>query len=277
MWMWQSVLALVGTWPAIALVRAAYGRHPRGDAPLWDGDALALLALLSREMNGFRAAIGASGVVLLLGAVSGLLPMAALSVSMAHATREGRAIGAARSAEGALRALRPLALLLVVVGVAQCALAAGAVLIGEMVEALGHAWLGEAHAQAVGLTFALLLLLPAVAFGVVHDLARGAVVRFELGAMRALAVGAQTFRGAPISVAWAWAWRGLAGIMPVAIVAAISGRLGGRQGAALLVLAALHQSVILSRVSLHASWLAKAMRTVRPPPPLFEDEFSDSL
>jgi hypothetical protein len=42
----------------------------------------------------------------------------------------------------------------------------------------------------------------------------------------------------------------------------VAGRLGGRGGGALFVVAALHQLVILARVALRASWLAKAMRLV---------------
>ena len=135
-WMWQSALALIGSWPAAALVRGAYGRDPRGDALLWDGGSLALLGFLSREANGARAAIGAAGVALVIGAIVGLLPMGALTISMAHATRDGRAIGAARAVGGALHTFRPFALLLVVIGVAQAVAGAAAILIGEAAEGL---------------------------------------------------------------------------------------------------------------------------------------------
>jgi hypothetical protein len=50
--------------------------------------------------------------------------------------------------------------------------------------------------------------------------------------------------------------------VPIVAVALLADRIGGRGGVALVVLAALHQSVILSRVALRASWLAKAMRSV---------------
>ncbi len=262
-WIWQSALAFVGGVPAIALVRAAYGRSARGDAPLWDGGALALLGFLSREANGVRAATAAAGVALVTGAVAGLLPMGALTISMAFATRGGRAIGAAPAIGGALRTFRPFALLLVLVGVAQGIIAAAAVLVGEAAEGMGLAWLGEARAQQLGIVFASFVLLGALALGVVHDLARAAVVRFEMGGLRALAAGAQTFREAPVGVAWAWAWRALAAIAPVAFVSLVAERIGGRGGLALMGLAALHQTVVFSRVALRASWLAKALRTVR--------------
>ena len=265
MWMWQSALALLGSWPAAALVRGAYGRHPRGDAPLWDGGSLALLGFLSREANGARAAIAAAGVALVVGALAGLLPMGALTMSMAHATREGRAIGAARAIGCALSAFRPFGLLLVVVGVAQGLVVAAAILIGEAAEGLGHAGLGEARAEELGIGVGSIIVLSAVALGVVHDLARAAVVRFDVSGMRALAVGVRTARMAPIAVAWAWSWRALAAVAPILGVAAVADRIGGRGGFALVGLAALHQCVVLSRVALRASWLARALRAVRSP------------
>ncbi len=267
MWLWQSVLALLGSWPAAALVRGAYGRHPRGDAPLWDGGSLALLGFLSREANGTRAAVAAALVALVLGALAGLLPMGALTMSMAHATREGRAIGGARAIGCALSAFRPFGLLLVVVGLAQGVIVTGAILFGEAAEGLGHSGLGEARAQELGIGVASILGLGAVALGVVHDLARAAVVRFDVSGMRALAVGIRTARMAPVAVAWAWVWRALAAVAPVLAVSAVADRIGGRGGFALVGLAALHQCVVFSRVSLRASWLARALRTVRSPHP----------
>ena len=46
------------------------------------------------------------------------------------------------------------------------------------------------------------------------------------------------------------------------IGAMVAGRLGGRDGAALVVLTVVHQLVLLSRAALRASWLAKALRAV---------------
>jgi hypothetical protein len=270
-WLWQSALALVGSWPATALVRGAYGHHPRGDAPLWSGGALELLGLLSREANGVRAAISAALVAIVIGALAGLLPMGALAISMAHATRAGRAIGAARAIGGSLRTFRPFASLLIVVSVAQGAVVAMALLVGEAAQALGHTTLGEARAQQLGVGVGLAVLLFAGALGVIHDLARAAVVRFEVSGMRALAVGASTARATPIAVAWAWAWRALAALAPVVIGGVVADRIGGRGGAALAGLAALHQAVVLTRVALRASWLAKALRVVRAPHQIADD------
>jgi hypothetical protein len=48
----------------------------------------------------------------------------------------------------------------------------------------------------------------------------------------------------------------------MAMGALVAERIGGRGGATLFVLFALHQLVIGVRVAMHASWLAKALRAV---------------
>jgi hypothetical protein len=261
-WAWETVLSLMGALPAVALVRAAYARHPRGDAPLWDAGALPLLGLLSREANGVRAATTTAAVALLLGATLGLVPMAALMVSISTATRDGRPIGGAQTAQRALRVLQPLGVLLVVVGLGQGVVVGSALLLGAGAQSLAHRSLGEALAQQLALALGAAVLLGALALGVTHDLARAAVVRFELGAMRALGVGARALRQAPFAVSWSWGWRTVSSAAPIVAVAWLADRIGGRGGVALVVLAALHQCVILARVALRASWLAKAIRTV---------------
>jgi hypothetical protein len=261
-WAWDSALSLVGSVPAIALVRAAYGRHPDADAPLWAPGSLPLLGLLSRETNGVRAATATAAVVLLFGAVAGLVPLSALIISMSTATREGHGIGGSRTIERALRVLRPLAALLVVVSLAQGVVAATAFLLGEGAQSLAIRSLGEAFAQQLAVGVGGAVLLAAVALGVAQDLARAAVIRCGLGAMSALTLGVRALGRAPIAIGWSWAWRALAGVAPVVAVSLLADRIGGRGGVALIVLAVLHQSVILSRVALRASWLAKAIRLI---------------
>jgi hypothetical protein len=260
-WAWQSVLALLASWPASALVRASYGRHPLGDAALWDAGALPLLGLIAREANGVRAATGAACVVLALGVLAGLVPLAALMIAMANAMPDGRAIGAARALAAALRAFRPFGRLLLLVGIAQGLVVGVALLFGEGTQAWAGA-LGEARSQQLAIAIGGAILLGAVVLGVMHDLARAAVVRLELGAASAFSVGARAFRRAPIAVSWSWIWRAIASIVPIVGVAVLADRLGGRGGLALVVLAVAHQAVVLARVALRASWLAKALRTI---------------
>ncbi len=262
MWAWETALSLAGSLPVAALVRAAYGRHPDGDAPLWDPGALPLLALLSREANGARAATTTAAFVLLFGAVAGLVPLAALMLSMSTATLDGQGIGAPRSIEGALRLFRRFGLVLAGVGLGQGIVVAIGFLMSGGVETWTHRSLGEALAQQLATAVGVLTLLGVFALGVLQDLARAAIVRLDTGGLAALTLGSRVLRSAPIAVMGSWAWRAGASLVPVGAVAVVAGGIGGRGGFALLFLALLHQGVVVSRVALRASWLAKAMRTV---------------
>ena len=259
-WAWQSALASLVSWPAASLVRATYGNDPRGDGALWTPGSHALLDFLWREGHGVSAEVRGAAAILVLGAVAGLAPLAALMVAMARAGEAPRAAGH-RIAE-TLRALPAITLLLVVMTTAQ-ALAVGAgIFAGELAEGWTHTGLGEAHAQELGLALGLPFLVLVIAIGVTHDLARAAVVRGARGGMRALAVGATEFGAAPVSLGWSWAWRALAALAPVIVVGVVAGRLGGQGGIALAIVAILHQGVVLGRVALRASWLAAALRRV---------------
>jgi|HubBroStandDraft_6_1064221.scaffolds.fasta_scaffold42818_2 hypothetical protein len=258
-WAWQTALAWFASWPAASLVQAAYGSDPRGDGVLWMPGSHALLDFLWREAHGVSAALRGAAYVLLVGAVAGLVPLAALMVAMAAA---GAAPGGRRGHGIAetLRVLPAMTLLLFVMTAGQAlALGAGA-FAGQLAEGWTLTGLGEARAQQLGLALGVPFLVLAVAIGVTHDLARAALVRGASGGMRALALGVAEFGAAPMSLAWSWAWRAAGGLVPVIVVGAVAGRLGARGGAALLLLALLHQGVVLGRVALRASWLAAALR-----------------
>jgi hypothetical protein len=201
-------------------------------------------------------------MLLVVGAVAGLVPLAALMTAMAHATHGGHRIGGARALGGAARSFQPLALLLVAVSVAEAAAVGGAVVAAETTEAATHLWLGEVRSQLVGGAVGAMVIALACAIGVVHDLARAAVVRFQLGGLRAWVIGFRVFRAAPISLGWSWAWRSLVSLAPIAVVGLLADRIGWRGGIALGLLAVMHQAVVLARIALRASWLAKALRTV---------------
>jgi len=261
-WAWESVLALLAAWPAASLVRAAYGDDPRGDAPLWTPGGHALLDFALSEQHGLRGVTTGAVLVLVVGAVGGLVPMAALMTSIAYATRERRAAGFIRCLTEGLRRFRPMLVLLVVALVAQALVLGVGAAAGTLVESWAHGSMGEARAEQLQGFVLALFLLGASAVGVAHDLARAAVVRFEVRGARALVLGVRTLRLAPLPLWWSWAWRALASVAPVVAVAAVAGPLGSRGAAALLFLVVLHQSVVLARVAFRASWLAKALRAV---------------
>lgn len=262
MWAWQTLLALLASLPATALAKAAWHGDLGGDAPLWAPGAHALLDWLWHDAHGVRALLSASEIVLALGSVAGLVPMAALMIAMTYATRDRKAAGFARSVAGGLRAFLPMLVLLVVAGLLQALVVGAGALLGYLVEGWAHASLGEARAQQLEGVVLVVFLGMASAVGVIHDLARAAVVRFKVRGLRAFALGTRTFRLAPVSLWWSWAWRGLASIAPVLAAAAVAGRLGGRGGLGLAFLFVLHQSVVVARVALRASWLARALRAV---------------
>jgi hypothetical protein len=274
-WGWQTALALIVDWPAVSLARAAYGNDPRGDAPLWAAGSHALLDFLWHEAHGVSAMARAASALLIVSAFAGLLPTAALMIAIANPTRSRRALGFARTIERALRAVPSLALMLVVVGVAQALALGAAWATADVVAAWAHRALGEARAQQLGATIALTFILGALGLGVVHDLAQAAVVRLRLSTFRSLALAVRIFQRMPVSLYWSWTWRALVSLIPVAVAAALAASIGGRGGILLVVLALVHQAVVLARVALRASWLAKALRSIdeNPRMDLPEDSF----
>jgi hypothetical protein len=263
LWGWQSALAVAVSSTAASLVRTTYGAAPQGDAPLWDAGGHALVDFVWHGARGMAPIVTDAEIVLALAATVGFLPTAASMIAIAYAGRDRRPAGFVRSMGAAARAMPPLLWLWVVVGLGQVAtLGAGA-----LVSAAARAWCcdgwGEERADRVAVAIGVVFVLVASGLGVMHDLARAAVVVAHARGARALALGARIFARAPLQHWWAWAWRALTSLAPVIAAAAMATSMGGRGGAALVLLAILHQGVVLSRVALHASWLANALRSVR--------------
>jgi hypothetical protein len=262
LWAWQSALALLASGPAASLVGSAYGRDPRGDGALWDAGGHALLDMLWHDAHGISVLGRATALALAVALVAGLVPLAALMVAMAYASRDRRPAGLVRSVAAALRAFGAFAVLLFVFGVAEALVAGAGVGAAKVTELATHASLGEASAQLVAGAAGALFLVGASTVGVAHDLARAAVVRFQVSGLRGARMGARAFAAAPVRMWWSWAWRAGAAAAPVAAVAAAATGMGGRGGVALVLLAVLHQAVVVSRVALRASWLGRALRSV---------------
>lgn len=262
MWAWQTVLALLVSWPTAGLVRAAWSGDVRGDAALWAPGSHALLDWLWHDARGLGAVVNGAELALLVGAVVGLVPMAALMIALAYATRDRKSPGFSRCIAGGLRVFPSMLLLLVLVALIQALVVGSGALLGSAVEGWTHSGMGEARAQQLEGLILVVFLGIASCVGVAHDLARAALVRFKVKGIRALALGARAFRLSPLSLWWSWAWRALASIAPVLAAGALAGSIGGRGGIALVFLVVLHQAVIAVRVALRASWLARALRAV---------------
>lgn len=262
MWLFQATLALTVAWPAANAVHASYGQHPQGDAALFADGGYALLEWLVRE-DTTLAALGVTyALASVLSLLLGVFPFIALVASLAYTTADLRAPRLAQLAPYVSRGAWPT-LGLVALGTlgSGLVLLLGAIAAGATSSAL-TARFGDARGGQAAVVVFLLFALGAMAVGVVFDLAKVAVVRTRKGALASLATGFRSFRkNAPV-LFWSWAWRALVTAVLVGGGALLATRLGGRPGVALFALAALHQLVVVARVAVRASWLARALRAI---------------
>jgi hypothetical protein len=223
---------------------------------------LPLMAMLAHDASGVRASTTTAAAVLALAVVAGLVPLAAIMFALASSGLRGERIGAGRAIGRAVHAFPSFALLLFAMAAAEGVTVAIGVLAGELVAAWAQARLGEANAQELGVAAAAAFLPALALLAVLHDLARAAVVRLGARPVDALLAGVALMREGLWALVWSWAWRALAALAPLIAVAAVAERIGGRGGAALVTLGVLHQLVVLVRIALRTSWLAKALRSV---------------
>jgi hypothetical protein len=252
---WQSALALLVAGPAASLVGGAYANDPRGDGPLFAPGSRALLDFLWHEQHGIRAVSAFGQSMLVVAAVAGLVPMGATLVALAHGTPDGQRAGFARSLARGLRAFPALFALLVALALVMLVLGFLGFAVSDVVEAWCHKAWGEAFAQTVAAVAVVPVLLLASVVVVLVDMARAAVARFEASAGRALAYGLVALQAAPLALWWSWAWRWVVSLVPVAAALLL-------HQAPLLVLVLIHQAAVLARVTLRASWWARALRGI---------------
>lgn len=277
--------ALVVATPAHAWARRVWGAHPDGDGVLFHAGGRELLVWLGQTDAGMGVTSRVTLLLLVLGAVLMQLPLGALLASLAF-SRDGAGNGAGDGR----RSLRPLEAMRAGLGAfmpLSGALALGSlasiivIALGAMASsAVDHALVdtvGDARAFQLRLvTFGLFLAVAAV-IGVMVDLVRAAVAR-ETGlamikgksspAWTVMLRGVKTSlrasrRGLPRATA-AWAWRAAVGLALILAGSQAARALGGRGGSALIALFAIHQLVVLARVALRASWLARALALVVP-------------
>jgi hypothetical protein len=262
LWAWQTALAFLVAWPLSAAVGAFYGRHPQGDAPLWQPGALPLLDLAMEGRASIAETVTLLGLALLLAALTDLLPIGALLASIGFVTRGRRAPPLRAAMARGAAAFGALVSLFAMASIAQGVLVGLALGVGWMITQGSESKLGEARAEQLAWLVGLLLLAVVGFVGVLHDLARAAAVRFRVRMLRSWRCAWSALLRGPASVLWSWAWRGLAAWAPVAVGALVAARVGGRGGTALVALLIVHQLALFARVALRASWLAAAMRAV---------------
>ena len=243
-------------------MKALWGASPNGDATLWEPESIPLLRTAVQETALRSTAFTLLFATVLAAAVAELVPLGALVASIAFVTRDRTA---PRSSDAIARGARAFptffALLVGASALELVVLAIAAWTAFAMTSGLAER-LGDARAQQIAWLTAIAIASIAAWIGVAHDLARVGAIRFRVRTIRALRFALNTMARGWLLLLWAWGWRAIASWVPVVIGALVAAKLGGRGGAALVALFAVHQLVTVSRVALRASWLAAALRAV---------------
>ena len=261
-WAWQALVALLAGAVIAARVGSVYGPHPGGDTALWQPGGLELLDLVFRARGELSSVGTAVAVVVGLGTLLGVWPYALLLQDGLDESRRGERATRPRLTDLARDALPSLPTLVAL----RLFFLGGAVLLG--VAAFFAMHLGQAvgasggnasdpRIDGSGWIFGLVVLAGFVVLEIAVDAMATAAVearRPRLGL--ALLRGYEKLHAAAGRLALAWTWRTAVGLALVAAGAWVASRLGGRGGAALVVLTAVHQLVALARTALRASWLA---------------------
>lgn len=254
---YRAIAALLLATPLSLLAARVVGGYPRGDAVLFEPGALMLAEALRTARIAVAPLSAQLGVGAVLAAALGLIPLAALIAALGA---EGRPSALAVLGRAA-RALGPLTLLWGVALAAEVAAFALVFLPGaKLVASLS---LDPRARDLAGLGVFAVSLLAAGGVGVLHDLARVAIVDEQRGFYTAVARGLEVLSAAPLAAVWAFTWRGalavaaLAGGALLASVAFVS-------TAALIVFSFGAPLAALAAASfLRASWLAAALRLLR--------------
>lgn len=276
--------ALVVATPVHTWARRVWGGHPDGDAVLFGPGARDLMVWLGQNDAALSMTVRTTIVLLAVGAVLMQLPFGALVASLAF----GREVD--DGGAGQIRSLRlrsalqigvsaflPLAVLLVLGSVASIIVL---VLGGLAASGLDHVLteaLGDARSFTVRVVLFAVFAAVAAVIGIVVDLARAAVVR-ESGLsaasgtaspawnvmLRGVRIALKTSRSSLGRATVGWTGRTIVGIALIAIGFVAADELGGGSGLSLTLLFVIHQAVVLGRVALRASWMARALALVAP-------------
>jgi hypothetical protein len=262
LWAWEAALGVVLGAAFASVASGAYGRHPDADAPLFAPGGLALLDLARHSLAARGPLLGELLVVVAVARLLGLLPSAAVFAELLYVTRERHAPRMRDALALGVRALPASFTLEILTLAVESAVVAVGVAVAAAASSSATTSFGARGGDVLVAGLALLVLAAATVVGVVGDLARAAVVRWDAGALVAGARGVESFLARPLTLTWSYAWRGAASWVPVAIGAWLAGRVGGRGGVALVVLAGFHQLVVAVRVAIRASWMAQALRAI---------------
>lgn len=278
--------ALLVATPVHVWARTVWGGHPDGDAVLFADGARELMVWLGQSDAAFPVVARTTTVLLAGGAVLMQLPLGALVASLAFGrivqtdddgTVQIRSLRLRSALQVAVSAFLPLVALLVLGAIASLIVLLLGGLAASGLDSTLTGWLGDARSFTVrALLFGVFAALAAV-IGVVVDLARAAVVR-EAGIsaasetsspawsvmLRGVRIALKTSRAGLGRAVLGWTGRAIVGVALVAIGYVAADGLGGSGGASLVLLFVIHQAVVLGRVALRASWMARALSLVAP-------------
>ncbi|WP_437613973.1 hypothetical protein WMF20_13945 [Sorangium sp. So ce834] len=253
---YRALASLVVAAPLSVFAAQVVGDHPRGDAILFDPGGLMLSELArlgARAAGAFAAQLGGGA---LLAAALGLVPLALLLAALSQpGPLSAQAVGGR-----AARALGPLALLWGVALAAQVTAAALVLLPGTKLCAALFS-VPRSRDLAAG-AVAAVALAHVAAIGLLHDLARAALVAEQRGFYTAVARGLDALRAAPLAAAWACASRGALAAVALAGGAWGVHLAGAGTGPRVASAFAAQLAALAAAAYLRASWLAAALRLV---------------
>lgn len=253
-----AVVGLAWSAPIAAVVGGVTGAYPRSDAEIFDPGGVMLLEA-ARRLGAQLAAIGTAWSAITILAVP--IGVVVLGFAIALLATPGRA----RPVWAFARAVRSFPTLAVVGLVALLAdLVAGALIMIGGGALVRNSWPQPPARDIAGFALIGCALLAVVAVGVLHDLARAAAVVGPSRAHLALRAALRTVHRSPARTAWAYAWRALVGLAAVVAAAWLGIVIGTRGAPALAASAFVHQLGLALMGWMRLSWLAAAVKLVRP-------------
>jgi len=239
----------------------ALGWFPTGDGLLFDPGALMLAEVTRQNWGAIRSVLVQAAMIGIVMIGVGLLTTALLlgSLSSAPAERSAQLIGRV------VPHLKKLAMLLALFSVAAAAVA---LLPYWLAQALSDKLQVACDQRLADIAYASIVavgLVLAVAVGIVHDLARAAVVALDLDTPRAIVLAWGVAFARPCAVLFAYGSRAAASVLLVVVAADAVAKIGISTATAAVAVALVHQAVVLAITCLRASWLAQAVREVAAP------------
>ena len=262
LWVWEATLGLLLGSQVASVAGAAYARHPDGDLPLFAAGGLELLDLLRHSAAAAGPIFSTLVFVALAAHFGGLLPSAAVLAELAFVTRDRRAPGARDALACALAALPAMIAIACLTLAVEATLVLASAALATWVSPAATPRLGEALAGKLCVAIVVAGVVMAGGAGIAGDVARAAVVQRRESAQGALLASLAACARHPGLLSWSYAWRLLASLLPVAMGLAVTARAHRHGALALVTLAVLHQAIVLSRVALRTSWMARTLRSL---------------